>query len=100
MTPVTDQTVGQRPEWVNDVLDFLTVRTSAIFDDINPQSAPSLAAFLLRTEWEALLVSNILSSPAFLKDVEEVTRRAPRELRRVQTSTRPVITHGLVHGRF
>lgn len=100
MTPVKDQIAGQRPAWTSDVLDFLTVRTSAIFGDITPKSAPSLAAFLLRTEWETLLVSNILSSSVFPKDIEEVTRRAPRELRRVQASARRVSTHGLVRGRL
>jgi hypothetical protein len=91
--------VSERQAWSSEVLDFLTVRTRAIFADITPQSAPKLAALLLKTDWEAILVGNLLSSPAFVYDIEEITWRAPRELRRTQTSNRSRITHGLVRGR-
>lgn len=97
MTDASDAR-GQ-PAWSSEVLDFLTVRTQGMFRNITPKSAPDLAAHLLRTDWNALLVANILSSPAFESDIEQVTWLAPRELRRAQSSSRAQITHGLVRGR-
>ena len=92
--------LAQRPEWSSEVLDFLAVRTQALFSDIRPQHVPSLSALLLGTDWESLLVANLLSSPNFVHDIEQTIWRIPRELRRVQTSNRLQVTHGRIRGRI
>lgn len=92
--------MSARLDWTSEILDFLSWRGRLVFDQSWPAtSIPELAQSLGAADWETLILTNVLASPDFGRDVRRLIYLSGREMEQDRNDSIRV-TYGRIRGKI